>query len=94
MSWIATFLATTAGKAAAGTAAVAASVGGLHATEVVEVPVLSELTVTAASEELPEGPVDAPAVDEPVADEPAPDAGDETGDEPAVDEPAVDEPAA
>jgi hypothetical protein len=42
MSFIAGFLATTAGKAAAGTVLAAASVGGLHAAEVVELPVLPE----------------------------------------------------
>ena len=42
MSFIAGFLATTAGKAAAGTVLAAASVGGLHAAEVVEFPVLPE----------------------------------------------------
>lgn len=42
MSWIAGLIATTAGKAAAGTVLAAASVGGLHAADVVELPVLPE----------------------------------------------------
>jgi hypothetical protein len=42
MSWIAGLIATTAGKAAAGTVLAAASVGGLHAADVVELPVLPD----------------------------------------------------
>lgn len=42
MSWIAAFLATTAGKTAAGAVLAAAGLGGLHAADVVELPVLPD----------------------------------------------------
>ena len=42
MSWISAFIATTAGKTAAGAAVAAASVGGMHAADVVDLPILPD----------------------------------------------------